>query len=228
MNSMPPMTQKGILAKTTQFGYSNDPQGDSLTRAGVGMLDNPLTAHSAALTKSMQAMENAQPGDVIETIDPKTGGKRYSYFADRAPELDARVDLYQPQGFDKSIPDNQQVINLGGGNPRLRGNALSTAGEANVAKWSTGSQPQANATPSPVSAPNLATSAFAPTPQPQNTPQAPSLAALTAPWHSSTQINVAQQPQMDQSAPAMQAQNPQQDRLMSFYRNHPVFASQMS
>lgn len=145
----PPPKQIGDLVKTTQYGWKGDvnptkdnPTGqDHLTNdLHLGFLNNPLTPHAAALTDSEARNLNAQPGDVIDV-----GGQKY-YYADRAPESDDRVDLYQPSGFNKNIPDFQAIRNLGGGSAKLKGGALSTAGEANVQRLMNGQTPPAQPT----------------------------------------------------------------------------------
>lgn len=124
------------LARMTQFGYSNDPNWDrNSNQLKIGMRDNPLTSHVAALSPDLEQRYHANPGDVLDIIDNQ-GHHNYRYFGDRtSPKLSNRVDLYQPTGFDKSIPENQKVINLGGGNPSLKGRGLAQAGEQNVQKY---------------------------------------------------------------------------------------------
>ncbi len=126
-NDSDPVPTGTPQTRTTQYGWAGDDPSDYNTSVlKVGNRDNPLTAHAAALSDAEVQKLSAQPGDVI-----LAGGQRY-YYADRAPESDARVDLYQPQGMDPSIPDYQDVQDLGGGAPTLRGAALAQQGEANV------------------------------------------------------------------------------------------------
>jgi hypothetical protein len=136
------------MVKTTQYGYADDPNQDANSNVlKVGFKDNPLTPHAAALTDAEAQQLHAQPGDVLDV-----GGNKV-YYADRAPESDPRVDLYQPQGFNKMIPDYQSVRDLGGGSSQLKGGDLSAAGEANVQKF-TGGQ----ASPEPQGVPTQQTS----------------------------------------------------------------------
>lgn len=223
---MPAKSQGGgIIGKATQYGYANDSTPDYNSNVlKIGMRDNPLTPHAAALTKLMQRQINAQPGDAIETIDGK-GNKHVEYFADRAPESDARIDFYKPQGFDKSLDDSQQVIDLGGGDSRLSGKALAAAGEANVARLGGLVPNQNQIDPSPVSAPNSSVTGIPATVSQPIASPAPSTAPSLA-WPM-LQNNIAPTPSVVQNAPAMQSPKPQMnpDAFSSFYANHPVFAT---
>lgn len=210
------------LARSTQFGWNTDPNQDYNTNVlKIGMRDNPLTAHAAALTRLMQQQLKATPGDVIELTDGK-GHKTDEYFADRAPESDARVDMYQPQGFDKSIPDFQNAVNLGGGNSRLSGARLAAAGEANVAKLGQIAQGDPSTPPAPVSA--LAATTAAPAVA-ANQPPASSPAPFFNPYPATARpINIAQ-PNPMMSNPAQQQPASMGDSLSHFYASHPVFAA---
>lgn len=90
----------------TQYGYKNDPDGDSLTRAGWGAWDNKLSASSCALKRSTAQQLGANPRCKIQ-IELPTGHFLYRWWDDVIPESDpgARCDLYQPLGFDNSLPD---------------------------------------------------------------------------------------------------------------------------
>jgi hypothetical protein len=140
--------------RTTQYGWTGDDPSDYNTSVlKVGNRDNPLTDHAAALSDSEAQQLNAKPGDVL-----RVGGQLY-YYADRAPEKDARVDLYQPSGMDTSLPDYAPVQNLGGGSDSLRGTALSQTGLQNIAAFNNnGAQPATSTVTqnSPVAPPSLA------------------------------------------------------------------------
>jgi hypothetical protein len=214
----------GIIGNITQYGYANDPQMDKLTLKKLGMRDNTLTPHAAALTDSMAQQVHANPGDVIEIVDPN-GNKRLAYYGDRAPEPDPRVDLYQPQGFDKSIPDKQQVINLGGGSPTLRGQQLSTTGEANVQKFLTPSTPAAQPEMQTQQQPSAAP-ATTPATEPGAMPMMPgfALAPQQAPAQNVAQMNNFPTSQKPISTPSS---GPGVDNYLlgRLFSQHPLFAS---
>lgn len=64
------------------------------------------------------------------------GIPRYGYFADRTDQSikQPRVDIYSPGG-PTNPEDYQQVVNLGGGDPALKGEALSQHGFQSVQKY---------------------------------------------------------------------------------------------
>ena len=98
-----------VKVALTQYGPSPkiggwDKYGDSDTDAGVGIQNRKLTRQSCALTDTVRDALGALPGDNIE-IDLGGGQIIYRVYDDRAPEANARVDLYQPIGFDSTIPD---------------------------------------------------------------------------------------------------------------------------
>lgn len=174
MASMPPISKSGgVMAQATGYGFKNDPNGDSLTRGGWGFRDNQLTPHAAALSDITAAQTHANPGDVIELVDAN-GNKKFSYYADRSPQNKPNVDLYEPQGFDPSVADNQQVINLGGGDPKAHGAQLAALGEANVSRMGGMPQPSSVTQANPISDPNILS---------QN-PSAFNIAPQPSPWHS--------------------------------------------
>lgn len=154
---MQPISQNGgMVGRVTQFAYPGDKDSDYYTRQHLGFRNNILTPHAEALSPSMAQKIHAQPGDVIRIADP-AGHQRLGYYADTtAAGLDPRVDLYQPQGYDKSIADNQQVTDLGGGDAKLAGSKLSQSGEANVLRFM-GNTPSAVAASAPEPAYNRAT-----------------------------------------------------------------------
>lgn len=90
--------------KITQYGYSNDPDGDTLTREGWGCWGNKLDANGCALTKSAEDAIGALKLCWLE-ITFTNGVVMQRQWQDRAPESDPRLDLYQPQGFDRTLPD---------------------------------------------------------------------------------------------------------------------------
>lgn len=95
--------------KTTQYGYPNDEDGDTLTKEGWGCWGNKLTAAGCALTKSAENLLGATKLCWLK-ITYSTGVILYRQWQDRAPEADDRLDLYQPQGFDKTLPDYADVV----------------------------------------------------------------------------------------------------------------------
>lgn len=94
----------------TQYGYSNDPDGDTLTREGWGAWGNKLTATSCALKRSTASQLGFVPRCKVPIVLPN-GNSLYRFWDDVIPETDkgARCDLYQPDGFDKSLPDTAQI-----------------------------------------------------------------------------------------------------------------------
>lgn len=94
--------------KITQYGYESDPYMDSNTAHKIGMADNTLDSGSCALTKVAQGLLGATLFKVVR-IDFGNGLVQYRRFDDRAPETEARIDLYNPKGFDKSLPDFADV-----------------------------------------------------------------------------------------------------------------------
>src|ERR1700757_885820 len=103
--------------KVTQYGYPSDPDGDTLTEEGWGAWDNKLTEDGCALTN--QALIELSEDMLMLPfywikIDFKNGtAPLVRQYQDKAPESDARVDLYMPSGFDKFLPDAAEVTNLG-------------------------------------------------------------------------------------------------------------------
>lgn len=96
-----------MKTRITQYGYSNDPYADTLTEQGWGGWGNRLNGASCALTDSEVkelGLTKADHGCKLKiTFD--SGVVIYRFWADRAPEASDRLDLNQPEGFDKSIPD---------------------------------------------------------------------------------------------------------------------------
>ena len=101
-----------IRAKTTQYGYKDDPCGDSLTKAGYGCFDAEglpsLKVGDCALTKSLQEALGAVMHDMIKAKWPN-GDVLVFRFNDRAPESDFRLDIYHPDGFDSTIGDYADI-----------------------------------------------------------------------------------------------------------------------
>lgn len=95
----------GQIVKLTQYGYLDDPYGDSLTRQGLGSWDNRLTPTSCALKRSTAARIGAIPRCKIQIT--WSNQIMFRWWDDVIPERDPgdRCDLYQPEGFDKHLPD---------------------------------------------------------------------------------------------------------------------------
>ena len=90
---------------TQYWPDKSDPNTDSNTRNRIGFYDNPLTDCSCALTVDAQAYLNVKRGDLV-IIDFGHGRVFKRYFHDRCPKYsEPRVDLFQVNGFDKSLPD---------------------------------------------------------------------------------------------------------------------------
>jgi hypothetical protein len=101
-------TNPGMRMRITQYGYADDATPDSNTEAGRGAFHSLDPDVSIALTKSAQKALGAKPGDWIK-IEFKSGGTQVRRFDDRAPEKQARVDLYNPRGFVKGLDDYANV-----------------------------------------------------------------------------------------------------------------------
>jgi hypothetical protein len=101
---------KTIHCLLTQYGYANDPDADTLTREGWGAWDNKLTATSCALKRSTAQEIGATPRCKIK-IPIGAGKCLYRFWDDVVPESDKgdRCDLYQPNGFDNSLPDESDI-----------------------------------------------------------------------------------------------------------------------
>jgi|SRR6516162_7557848 hypothetical protein len=99
------ITESGTI-KTTQYGYEKkgDKNWDKDTAAGRGKFHSLEPGVSAALTDSAAKALGVQPGDWIKVTYPN-GSVQIRRYDDRAPQKENRVDLYQPRGFDKNIPD---------------------------------------------------------------------------------------------------------------------------
>jgi hypothetical protein len=103
----------GVNMKLTQYGYPNDPYGDSETRRGHGAY-HALDGSSMAITDSGLRALGLSRSDVRAThpwvqLQLKGGGTLTRRIDDRAPESDMRADLYQPHGFDHRLPDRADV-----------------------------------------------------------------------------------------------------------------------
>jgi hypothetical protein len=87
--------------KTTHYGYAGDPFGDKYSARGIGAFgDNKLVPlQSVALTSTMAKKLKVSPGDQIQATD--TNGQMHILtYDDKAPEEDARIDIYNPNGSD--------------------------------------------------------------------------------------------------------------------------------
>lgn len=105
---------KSTPFKTTNYGTADDKTPDSNTKAGVGNAANPLTPNAVALTSTMAQQLQAKPGDVLKLTDTQ-GQTHYVYYGDTAPESDARIDLYNPNGTEANQPYTVvTAANLGG------------------------------------------------------------------------------------------------------------------
>jgi hypothetical protein len=103
----------GINMKLTQYGYPNDPYGDSETRKGHGAYHS-LDSNSMAITDPGLRALGLTRGAVRSThpwaqIKLRGGGTLTRRIDDRAPEADKRADLYMPHGFNHSLPDHADV-----------------------------------------------------------------------------------------------------------------------
>ncbi len=104
----------GVRMKLTQYGYPNDPYGDSETRKGHGAYRNLHAGDSMAITDSGLfalglSRSHVRKHQTWVDIKLRGGGVLHRRIDDRAPERDKRADLYQPHGFDRSLPDYADV-----------------------------------------------------------------------------------------------------------------------
>lgn len=103
----------GVKMKLTQSGYPGDPYSDSETRKGHGAYRN-LDRDSMAITDSGLAIlgltrQGVRQNPTWVDIKTKGGGSLSRRIDDRAPQREYRADLYQPRGFDHSLPDYADV-----------------------------------------------------------------------------------------------------------------------
>jgi hypothetical protein len=104
----------GVNMKLTQYGYPNDPYGDSETRKGHGAYSNLAKNRSVAMTDSGLASLHLTRLMVRKEhpwvdIHLKGGGTMTRRIDDRAPERDRRTDLYMPQGFNRKLGDYANI-----------------------------------------------------------------------------------------------------------------------
>ena len=104
----------GVNMKLTQYGYPNDPYSDSETRKGHGAYRNLHEHDSMAITDSgLLALglsrQQVRHNPTWVDIKLRGGGTLHRRIDDRAPQRDLRADLYQPHGFDRSLPDHADV-----------------------------------------------------------------------------------------------------------------------
>ncbi len=104
----------GVTMRLTQYGYPGDPYSDSETRKGHGAYHSLVGGESVALTdyglRSL-GLTRAEVRSEHPWIDIKLrgGGTLERRIDDRAPESNMRADLYQPGGFNRSLPDYADV-----------------------------------------------------------------------------------------------------------------------
>jgi hypothetical protein len=107
----------GVNMKLTQYGYKNDPYMDSQTAKGNGAYRRLQEHESIAMTDSaLQALgvtrEQVRRNSVyVDVFNRKGGGLLTTRrIDDRAPQREMRADLYQPGGFNHSLPDSANVM----------------------------------------------------------------------------------------------------------------------
>lgn len=107
----------GINMKLTQYGYKTDPYMDSQTAKGNGAYRRLQEHESIAMTDSaLQALgvtrEQVRRNSVyVDVFNRKGGGLLTTRrIDDRAPQREMRADLYQPGGFNHSLPDSANVV----------------------------------------------------------------------------------------------------------------------
>jgi hypothetical protein len=107
----------GIDMKLTQYGYRNDPYMDSQTAKGNGAYRRLEAHESIAMTDSALHALGVTRSQVrktsmyVDVFSKKGGGLLTTRrIDDRAPQREMRADLYQPGGFDHSLPDSANVV----------------------------------------------------------------------------------------------------------------------
>jgi hypothetical protein len=111
-----PQKDDGITGfQTSHFGNADDPNGDTLTKAGKGAFGPLVAGDSLALKDTTAKMLGVRPGDKIELAD-NAGNKKVGTYIDRVPEKDPktgkpisgeRIDIYDPTGSEKKgVPFN--------------------------------------------------------------------------------------------------------------------------
>jgi hypothetical protein len=104
----------GVTMRLTQYGYPGDPYSDSETRKGHGAYHSLVAGESVALTDAGLRALGLSRSEVRQThpwveLQLRGGGTLERRIDDRAPEANRRVDLYQPGGFDRRLPDYADV-----------------------------------------------------------------------------------------------------------------------
>ncbi len=104
----------GVRMQLTQYGYPHDPYSDSETRKGHGAYHQLARGRSVALTdSSLHALGltrwNVRHHETWVDIHLRGGGVLHRRVDDRAPERNRRVDVYEPGGFDRHLPDYADV-----------------------------------------------------------------------------------------------------------------------
>jgi hypothetical protein len=104
----------GVRMQLTQYGYPDDPYMDSETAKGSGAYHRLVEGESVALTDSgLRALgltrQSVRATHPWVDIKMRGGGILTRRVDDRAPQSNMRVDLYQPRGYDHSLPDYADV-----------------------------------------------------------------------------------------------------------------------
>lgn len=99
------------MIRITQYGYPHDPYADTLTEGGWGAWNNRLNEASCALTDNEVAALGLTKADKNAKlkITFSNGVVIYRFWADRAPEANQRLDLFEPIKFDGVLPDHAFV-----------------------------------------------------------------------------------------------------------------------
>ena len=103
----------GVRMRLTQYGYPGDPYSDSETRKGHGAYRH-LSHDSIAMTDSALAVLGLSRSMVRHheqwiDIRLKGGGVLTRRIDDRAPQRSNRADLYQPNGYNRHLPDYADI-----------------------------------------------------------------------------------------------------------------------
>lgn len=99
-----------MIVQLTQYGYKDDPYGDTLTREGWGSFGNKIGGASCALKRSTAKKIGATPKCKVELWH--NGSLLMTRFWDDVvPEFDKgnRCDLYEPTGMVSGLPDEVEV-----------------------------------------------------------------------------------------------------------------------
>jgi hypothetical protein len=120
-----PYTQSNSALALTHYAYPGDSTPDSNSAQGIGAFQwnsvpgSLIPMYSAALTASAAQQYNLVPG---QSFSITSGGQTYNLvYADVAPELDSRIDIYDPNGTLPGGNQFSQAVDSINGGPIVQG-----------------------------------------------------------------------------------------------------------